>query len=313
MPSLPRRRLSLRSRAVAAVVLSIVASTFSTAYAVDHQVIELWPNGAPGEKSDIGKERETTKPTDNQIAGLPVSRIGFVSKPTITIYRPPADKDTGAAVVVAPGGGYHILAWDLEGTEVCEWLNSIGVTGILLKYRVPRREGIERYAGPIQDAQRAMGIVRARAAEWKIDPKRIGMLGFSAGGHLTAMLSTNYDTRLYPAVDEADQQNCRPDFAVLIYPGGLVNKAKGNEVSAELKISKDTPPTFMAITQDDNVGVENVMNYALALNKEKVPLEVHIFPTGGHGYGLRKTDSTAVTWPDRVADWMNGSGWLKKP
>src|SRR5215475_14750657 len=156
------------------------------------KVIELWNGPAPGDKGDIGVEADTTKPTDRPVAGKPVIRLGHVSKPTIAIYRPPASKDTGAAVMVCPGGAYQILAMDLEGTEVCDWLNSIGVTGVLLKYRVPKREGLERHVAPLQDAQRALGLAREHAKEWNLDPKRIGVLGFSAGGHLAAALSNNY-------------------------------------------------------------------------------------------------------------------------
>jgi acetyl esterase/lipase len=173
--------------------------------------IELWPAGAPSEKGEIGEEKDMTKPSDNLIAGKPVIRLGNITKPTMSIYRPPADKNTGAAVIVCPGGGYTILALDLEGTEVCEWLNSIGVTGVLLKYRVPKRPDRERYELPLQDAQRAVGLVRQHAKEWAIDPHRVGLLGFSAGGHLCAAVSKSYDQRTYAAVDEADQLGCRPD------------------------------------------------------------------------------------------------------
>jgi acetyl esterase/lipase len=171
--------------------------------------IELWPGGAPGEKGDIGEEKDTTKSTDNLIAGRPLIRLGNVSKPIISVYRPAVDKDTGASVLVCPGGAYQILALDLEGTEVCEWLNSIGVTGVLLKYRVPKRAGLEKHAAALQDAQRAMSLLRRRAREWNIDPNRIGVLGFSAGGHLAAMLSTSSD-RSYPLVDDADKMEVVP-------------------------------------------------------------------------------------------------------
>ncbi|MBC8002074.1 MAG: alpha/beta hydrolase, partial [Opitutaceae bacterium] len=210
--------------------------------------IDLWSGAAPGEKGDIGEEKDMTKPTENLVAGKRLIRLGNVTKPTITIYKPAADKDTGAAVVVCPGGGYSILALDLEGTEVCEWLNSIGVTGILLKYRVPKRAGLEKHAAPLQDAQRALGLVRHRAKEFGIDPKRIGILGFSAGGHLGAAASTIYETRSYPPIDEADATSCRPDFTILIYPGYLTVKEDGDKISPELKLTEKTPPTFMVMT-----------------------------------------------------------------
>ena len=235
-----------------------------------------------------------------------------MSKPTIAIYRPAAEKETGAAVMVCPGGGYNILAMDLEGTEVCDWLNSIGVTGVLLKYRVPKRPGDEGHAGPLQDAQRALGLVRHRAKEWGIDPKRIGVLGFSAGGHLAASLSNSYEQRNYPMMDEADATDCRPDFVLLIYPGALLTK-ENDKLTPELKITTSTPPTFIAMAGDDPVRVENALYYTLALRKSKVPVELHVYPTGGHGYGLRaKKESPVTTWPERAQEWMMSQGWLER-
>jgi Esterase/lipase len=268
------------------------------------KVIELWNGSAPGDKGDIGKEADTTKATDRPVAGKPVIRLGHVSKPTITIYRPPAAKDTGAAVMVCPGGAYQILAMDLEGTEVCDWLNSIGVTGVLLKYRVPKRTGLEKHTAALQDAQRAIGIVRSRAKEWNLDPKRIGVLGFSAGGHLAAALSNNYGERTYPKVDDADAVSCRPDFAIVIYPGYLVVKDENDKIAPDLNITSNTPPTFLAMAADDPVRVENALFYAAALHKAKVPVELHVYPTGGHGYGLRPTKDLVTTWPQRASDWL---------
>ena len=272
----------------------------------------LWPGTAPGDTNVIGEEKDTTKPTDNLIAGKPLIRLGNVSKPTITVYRAPKEKDTGAAVVVFPGGGYHILAMDLEGTEVCEWLNSIGVNAVLLKYRVPKRAGRERHAAALEDAQRAVGMVRARAKEFGIDANRIGVLGFSAGGHLAAALSTSAEERTYPKVDDADAVSCRPNFAVLIYPAYLTLKDQGDIVNPETAVSSNTPPTFVAMTQDDPVRVETALYYSAALKRTGVPFELHVYPKGGHGYGLRRTDNPVTAWPDRVADWMRSQGLLKK-
>lgn len=293
--------------------ISLVA-IFFTAGAVHGEtpVLELWPNGAPGAVPAPGEEKDTTKPTDQLIAGKRLIRLGNVSKPTISIYRPPADKDTGAAVLVCPGGGYSILAMDLEGTEVCEWLNSIGVTGVLLKYRVPKREGQERFAAPLQDAQRAMGLIRDHAAEWKIDPKRVGILGFSAGGHLAAVTSCNTERRTYPAVDAADAQSSRPDFTVLIYPAYLTVKTNGDSVAPELPITPQTPPAFIAMAADDPVRVENALFFAAALKNASVLVELHIYPTGGHGYGLRRTAEPVTTWPDRLSDWLRARGLLER-
>ena len=236
----------------AALALSFTAAVLA---ADSPKPIALWPGDAPGEKGDIGEEKDTSKPGEGLVAGKPLIRLGNVSKPTISIYRPPADKDTGAAVVVCPGGGYSILALDLEGSEVCEWLNSIGVTGVLLKYRVPKRTGLEKHTAALQDAQRAIGLVRHRAKEFGIDPQRLGVLGFSAGGHLAAAASNNYGERTYPALDEADKVSCRPDFTVLIYPGYLTVKEQADKVAADLPITTNTPTTFLAMTQDDGVRV----------------------------------------------------------
>lgn len=279
------------------------------------KVLKLWPDKAPGEKGDIGPEHDTTKDSDNLIAGRRVIRLGDVSEPAITIYRPASSKDTGTAVVVCPGGGYTILALDLEGTEVCEWLNSIGVTGILLKYRVPGREGLERHTAALQDAQRALGLARFNAKTWGIDANKIGILGFSAGGHLSAALGAHYVERTYPKVDAADEVSCRPDFIVLVYPGSLAAKGEKDEVTVapELTIISNTPPTFVvAATDDPLVSVESIMGYGEALRKAQVPFELHVYPTGGHGYGLRSTRDYVTTWPARVTDWMQSRGWLSR-
>jgi acetyl esterase/lipase len=275
-------------------------------------VINLWPGTAPGEKGDIGEEKDMSKPTDGKPGGKSIIRLGNVSQPTITIYSPEADKANGTAVVVCPGGGYSILAWDLEGTEICDWLNSIGVTGVLLKYRVPKREGLEKYTAPLQDVQRAIGLVRSRAQEWHLNPARIGVLGFSAGGHLAAAASNNYTERTYPHVDAADDTTCRPDFAVLVYPAYLTVKDQGDKISPELPITGKTPPTFIVMAEDDPVRVENALFYALALKNAKVPCELHVYPTGGHGYGLRPNGKAVTTWPQRAADWMGALGLLEK-
>ena len=274
--------------------------------------ITLWPGEAPGEKGDIGEEQDMTKPTDGLIEGKRVIRLGNVSRPTLTVHRPPPDKDTGAAVLVCPGGGYHILAMDLEGTEVVEWLNSIGVTGVLLKYRVPARKGRERHEAPLQDAQRALGLVRHRAAEWGLDPRRIGVLGFSAGGHLSAMLAGHPVERTYAPVDDADKASCRPDFMLLIYTAYLTLAKEGDRVPAEFNVSSNSPPTFLAQTQDDSVRVESSVGYYLALKNAKVPVEMHLYPTGGHGYGLRPSKHAVTTWPQRAEEWLRGLGVLEK-
>ncbi len=273
--------------------------------------IALWPRPAPGDKGDLGEEKDTTKAGDQLIAGKPVIRLGNVSKPTLTFYPAPADRNTGTTVIVCPGGGYYILAMDLEGTEVAEWLNSIGVNAVLLKYRVPARKDRERYAAPLQDAQRTIGLVRQRAAEWGLNPQRVGIMGFSAGAHLSAAASCNYEQRTYEPVDAADQTSCRPDFVMLIYPGYLAREKEADSLPPELKVTAQTPPTFLVQTEDDPVRCENSLVYYLALKKAKAPAEMHLYATGGHGYGLRPTKEAVTTWPRRAAQWLRGLGLLE--
>ncbi len=274
--------------------------------------IRLWAGTAPGDKGVLEEKRDTTGPTDHDVAGKPVLRTGDVSVPTVTLYPAPADRNSGAAVVVCPGGGDYILAIDREGTEVCDWLNSIGVNAVLLKYRVPKREGRPEFAAPLQDVQRAVGLVRARAKEWAIDPARIGVLGFSAGGNLCAVLCAHSGARTYPRVDAADDVSCRPDFQVLVYPAYLVKEGSSDAINPDVAVTATTPPTFLAMAQDDPVRVENVLGYAQALQQAKVPMELHVYPTGQHGYGLRPAKDYVTTWPQRAADWMRAQGILAR-
>jgi len=274
--------------------------------------INIWPGAAPGEKVSVGADRENFSATDKPTGGRSVALLSNVSTPTISVFRAPADKETGAAVLVCPGGGYYVLAYDLEGTEVCEWLNSIGVTAVLLKYRVPRRQGQAPFIAPLQDAQRALGLVRSRAKEWGIDPARTGVLGFSAGGNLSAALCANNTGRVYPAVDEADALSCRPDFQVLVYPAYFLKDGIGTTLEPEIAVSSATPPTFLVMTQDDPEHVQNVLAYSMALREARVPFELHVYPTGGHGYGLRPTKDYVTTWPQRAADWMRSRGLLER-
>ncbi len=274
-------------------------------------VLPLWPGTAPGDKEPIGEEHDTTKPTESFVAGKRLIRLGNVSKPTISVYLPPSDKRNGTAVVVCPGGGYQILAMDLEGTEVCDWLNSVGVTAVLLKYRVPKRPGLEKHTAALQDAQRAVGLVRFHAKEWQLDTNRLGILGFSAGGHLAALASNQYQSRTYDKVDDADAVSCRPDFTILIYPAYLTLKEQGDRIAPEFNLNSNTPPTFIAMAEDDPIRVETALFYAAGLKKADVPFELHIYPTGGHGYGLRPTKDLVTTWPQRATDWMRSRGLVK--
>ncbi len=273
----------------------------------EHAVITLWAKGAPGPVTATGPEADTSTAASDKIAGRPVVRLGNVSVPTLTVYLPKG-AGNGAGVVVFPGGGYNILAMDLEGTEVCDWLTARGVACFLLKYRVPRTGPYPKSAAALQDAQRAVGLVRAHAADWKVDPKRIGALGFSAGAHLAAAVSTHYATRLYPKVDAADEVSCRPDFAVVVYPGYLAIAEKGMEFSPDIPVTKETPPTFLVQAEDDTVHVENATAYFLALKGVGVPTELHVYAEGGHGYGLRRTKLPVTGWPDLVDEWMKTIG-----
>jgi acetyl esterase/lipase len=265
--------------------------------------LQLWPNGAPGAHQNQGSEVDTTTANDHLIAGKPVTRLGNVSNPTLALY-PPTNKKSDAAVVVFPGGGYRMLAIDLEGTEVCEWLNSKGLACILVKYRVPDSGPYPKSSASLQDAQRALGLVRSHAAEWHIDANKIGVLGFSAGAHLAAALGTHFEERLYEPVDAADKLNYRPDFAVIVYPGYLALAEKNFTLNPDIPVTNKTPPSFIVQAEDDSVHVENAVVYFLALKNANVPAELHVYAQGGHGYGLRPTRLPVTTWPRSVEIWL---------
>jgi acetyl esterase/lipase len=268
-----------------------------------HATIAVWPGAAPGAVANPPAEADTTTAKDNLIAGRPVVRLGNVSTPTLTLYQPKG-QNTGAAVVVFPGGGYKILAIDLEGAEVCDWLNSAGITCLVLKYRVPASGPYPKSAAALEDAQRALGLVRLHAADWGVDPNRIGVLGFSAGAHLAAALSTHFDQRLYKPLDAADKTSCRPDFAVIVYPGYLALANKDFAPNPDIVPTEKTPPQFIVQAEDDPVHVENAMVYFMALKNAKVAAELHIYAEGGHGCGLRRTALPVTTWPQAVETWL---------
>lgn len=278
----------------------------------------IWPGQPPDAQPDTGPEFVKITGTHSLVAGKPWTMAGSVSQPTMTLYRAKG-KNTGAAVVVFPGGGYEDLAMDLEGTEVCDWLTAKGVTCVLLKYRVPGpglypKPAPYRKSGPypkspvaLEDAQRTMGLVRLHAAEWQIDPHKIGVLGFSAGGHMVAAMSTHFDRRLYPAIDAADQVSCRPDFAVALYPGHLSLAEDSFALNPDIAdhISQATPPTFLLQNEDDDVDrVEDSLSYYAALKKAHVPVEMHLYAQGGHAFGLRPTKFPATGWPRLVETWL---------
>jgi acetyl esterase/lipase len=279
----------------------------------DPQILDVWPGKAPGDFGTIGEEK-FRPPWSEDSKGI--RWLTNVTKPTLTVYRPSKEIDTGAAMLICPGGGYWNLAWDLEGEEVAAWLNSIGVTGIILKYRVPRRPGQpEKLPAPLPllDAQRAVSLVRSKAEAWGLDPKRIGMIGFSAGGHLALATATNFDKRAYELIDDVDRVSCRPDFAILAYPGYLVEKGTETLASA-IRIPLGTPPIFLVHAGDDTVSeVDNSVVMYQALKRAGVPAELHVYAAGGHGFGVgvRKKDQPCSTWPARCIDWLRSLGVLK--
>lgn len=268
--------------------------------------VMLFPKGAPGETKKMIEKADTD---GGKVGGETVLRITNVSEPTITFYPASDEIASGAAMLVCPGGGYNILAYDLEGDEVCEWLNNLGITAVLLKYRVPRREGLPKHAAPLQDAQRAMGYIRAHAEEMNIDPQRIGIIGFSAGAHLAAMLSNNFTKRSYPILDAADKLNCRPDFSLLVYPAYL--DGDNFQLPPELNISSDTPPTMLIQAEDDKAYINSSLFYYYALKEAGVPAWLHLYSKGGHGYGLRNTEAAVNEWPDRAEDWFREIGIIE--
>lgn len=283
---------------VFAVLCASVAPRSEARYAAaSEETLNLWPDKPPGETGTVAEEKVEKKA---------IVTITNVSKPTITVTHPPKEKNTGVAVVVCPGGGYNILAYEHEGTQVSEWLNSLGVTAVLLKYRVPRREGTPRGDPPIQalmDAQRAISLTRSKAKEWGVDPAKVGILGFSAGGHLSAWASTAFEKRSYERVDDADGASCRPDFAALIYPGGVVGRGQ-TELAPEIKVTAETPPMFFAHAGDDNVSPENSIYLYMELRKQKIPAEIHIYNSGGHGFGMRKNGKPTDAWTKRCEEWL---------
>jgi acetyl esterase/lipase len=280
-------------------------------------IVALWPGQVPDETGNIGAEKSLMSPKlDRRQVEVtePTKMVTNVSKPTITIYRPAKDKDSGTAMLICPGGGYWNLYWQLEGEEVARWLNSLGVTGIILKYRVPRRpdepKGVPARR-PLQDAQRAVSLVRSKAREWGIAPERIGMVGFSAGGHLAIATATSFEKRSYKPIDDIDKTSCRPDFAILLYSGYLKAKEK-DELAPGLCIPAGTPPIFLAHGGDDIISpTEHSVVMYLALKRAGVPAELHIYATAAHDFGVRSSDHPCSTWTQPCATWLRHQGLLK--
>jgi acetyl esterase/lipase len=275
-----------------------------------HTQIPIWPGAVPDSQLVAGPEYASTSKGSK---GNQWTAVNRVSQPTMTVYSPKR-KNTGVAMVVFPGGGYNQLAIDLEGTEICDWLNSIGITAVLLKYRVPSRE-----AGPygesqraLEDAQRTLSLVRYHAAEWHIDPHKIGVIGFSAGGGMVSMTSTHFDKRSYPDTDAVDKVSCRPDFAIACYPGHCWDNDEGFKLNPNVTITTNTPPTFIVQAEDDHVdGVEQSLVYYIELKRVGVPVEMHLYAQGGHGFGLRPSKYPIATeWPRLTEKWLNTIGMI---
>jgi acetyl esterase/lipase len=277
----------------------------------DPLVLPIWPDKVPGDYGEIGNEH-IRPPEDAPTKDA--KWLTNVTKPTITVFRPAKEKNTGAAMLICPGGGYWNLAWDLEGEEVAAWLNSVGMTGIVLKYRVPRRPGQPvplPPPGPLMDAQRALSLVRSKAGEWGIDPNRIGMVGFSAGGHLALAVATSFETRAYEPIDAIDRVSCRPDFAVAVYPGYLVRKETGL-LAEHMNIRARTPPVFLVHASDDSVAdAENSVGMYLALKRVGISAELHVYEKGEHGFGVRKKGQPTDAWTEACVAWLRSHGVLK--
>lgn len=278
-------------------------------------VMPLWSGKLVGPEPTVtGPEADQSKPGEGMTGGKAVIRLGNVSKPELHVFLPAASKRTGTAVVVCPGGGYNILAWNLEGTEVAQWLNEQGVAAIVLKYRVPTGKLNPSWLGPTMDAQRALRLARANAAKWGLDPGRIGVLGFSAGGKTAGMAALQNGKALYEATDDTDSLSCRPDFAALIYPAYFCDSSLQLQPELAVMVNKELPPFFFAHAADDPVTCQSSVQLFAALQKAKVPAGLHIWESGGHGYGLRpqKDKPIPTEWPKRCEEWLRQRGLLKR-
>jgi acetyl esterase/lipase len=261
-------------------------------FSQNREIIHLWPGQVPGET----EAKHPPVQTDNTSGN--VKRISDITDPVLVVYSADKKNNNGAGVIVCPGGGYNILAVDKEGYEIAEWLNSLGFSAFVLQYRVPKKQ-----EGALQDAQRAIRIVRGNAKKWALNPDKLGIMGFSAGGSLSARASTMYDENTYPEIDKTDDLSCRPSFTLLIYPAYL-DAGENRSLTPELTVNENTPPTFIFQTADDRLA-NSALVYTTALRDSKVPVELHLLPTGGHGYGMRTGNSAAETWPGLAEKWLS--------
>ncbi len=291
---------------VVVIILAVCAPALA-----EPLVVDVWPGKTPADAGIAGQE--STRTYESAIIEGPTKLITNVTRPTLTVYRPAKEKNTGTAMIICPGGGYHDLFWELEGEEVAAWLNSLGMTGIILKYRVPRRPGDikgEPPLGPQLDAQRAVSLARSRAAEWGIEPQRIGMIGFSAGGHLALATATRFEKRAYEPLDAVDEVSCRPDFAVLCYSGYLKAKDK-DATSAGIQVPAGTPPILLAHSSDDTISdAEHSVFMYLALKRAGVPTELHIFASGNHDFGVRQNEKLPSAWTTLCTRWLRSLKFL---
>jgi acetyl esterase/lipase len=269
------------------------------------QVIDLWPATPPGVTTATGPEDDSAVPAGSVLP----RQIKNVSHPTLTLFQAEPGKASGVAVIVAPGGGFRDLESVKEGEKGALWLNSIGVTAFVLKYRIPADPKSPQFAVSLPDAQRAVSLVRSRAAEWGLKSDRIGMMGFSAGAQLAVAAGTRFTDRSYPAADPVDEASCRPDFGIIIYPGGLLTKGT-EELDPLFTVTKDTPPMFIVDAESDRVDSENCTSLFVALKRAKVPAELHLYTLGEHGFALTPSPKPYGTWPQRCQDWMIGQGIL---
>lgn len=320
------RIASLLTAAAALAAFPTAASAQSSGWhpAPGHTQIALWPRGVPDSQPAQGPETVYSTGKKELVAGRPYTYIQNVSVPTITLYAPPKRLNTHVAMLVFPGGGYQILAIDIEGTEVCDWLTSRGITCVLLEYRVPNSgphwdSKCKCHVTPhpltaLQDAQRAMGIVREHATQWDIDPHKIGVVGFSAGGHLVAAISNEWRRRIYPRMDAADDLSARPDFAIGVYPGHLWEEDHSHSPIAfnpDIHVTRETPPTFLVQAETDSVdNVNQSLAYYVALKDAHVPVEMHLYVNGGHAFGLRRTKDPITEWPLLVERWLRTIGMI---
>jgi acetyl esterase/lipase len=281
----------------------IISGTLSA----QEKTYKLFPGSAPGEDTPYTEESDES---GNRVAGETVLRITHVGSPSIVVYEAPEELAEGSAVIVCPGGGYSRLAYDLEGEEVCYWLNELGITAVLLKYRVPRRPGRAKHEAPLQDLQRAVSFVRANAAHLNINARKIGVMGFSAGAHLCVMAGNSFGNRTYPDIDWIDRVDCRPDFCLLVYPAYLAGEHFG--LAPEIHVSPKTPPTMLIHTEDDKAHIDGSLFYYYALKEAGVPALMHLYGKGGHGYGLRDTGAVVNSWPDRAEDWFRELGVINE-